>query len=139
MKRDFHKYLDRLPDYLAIKGIEIKDYKCRCISPLHEDKNPSCHVDKKYFHCLSCGISGDIYDAVMLLENMPPSPKKHFEFLETFFSRHYKCSCCGGFFENRCSDEEAEAERQKNFPGVPLSECELVCDDCYKKIMKEVK
>lgn len=40
-----------------------KDYVVKCLSPEHNDSNPSCHVDKisGIFQCWSCGYSGDIY------------------------------------------------------------------------------
>jgi hypothetical protein len=49
----------------------------------------------------------------------------------------FQCAICGGFFEKGWSDEEAEAEREVNFPGIPPSEFSLICDDCYKKKMGE--
>lgn len=47
----------------------------------------------------------------------------------------YKCAECGGVFEAEWSDEEAQAELKETFGDVPLSACDVVCDDCYKKIM----
>jgi DNA-directed RNA polymerase subunit RPC12/RpoP len=105
--RDYAKYADRLRDYLSLKGIEIKNNKCRYFHPLHEDKNPSCKV--------------------------------RFDFLEKFFSRYYRCAHCGGIFEKGWTDEEAMAEQKEDLPGVPLSECELVCDDCYKQFYEEIQ
>jgi Fe2+ or Zn2+ uptake regulation protein len=133
------KYADRLRDYLSLKGIEIKNNKCRCFHPLHEDKNPSCLVGKHVFHCFSCDTRGDIYDAVSLIENIPFDGEVQFDFLEKFFSRYYKCAHCGGIFEKGRTDEEAMAEQKEDLPGVPLSECDLVCDDCYKQFYKEIQ
>lgn len=48
-------------------------------------------------------------------------------------SKTFKCAACGGVFEEDWSDEEAQAELAANF-GVPPSECDVVCDDCYKKM-----
>ena len=84
---EYTKYLDRLPDYLRMKGIEINNGLCRCLSPLHEDKNPSCRIAKSAFHCFGCGISGDIYDAVELLDNIPPDKKIQFRFVENLFNK----------------------------------------------------
>jgi Fe2+ or Zn2+ uptake regulation protein len=137
--RDYAKYKDRLRDYLAMKGIEIKNNRCHCLDPAHKDKKPSCAIYKSVFYCFSCGITGNIYDAVQLLENIMPDIKKQFDFLEGFFSKHFKCALCGGVFEKGWGDEEAEAEQKENFPGVPISECSLICDDCYEKKMKEVR
>ena len=47
----------------------------------------------------------------------------------------YKCAMCKGIFEKEWSDEEAEAELESTFKGTPTEDCELVCDDCYKKFM----
>jgi hypothetical protein len=82
---DYHKYLGRLRDYLRIRGIDVSSNNmCRCFSHLHDDKNPSCKIGKKHFHCFSCDTSGDIYDAVLLLENID-NGRKQFEFLENLF------------------------------------------------------
>lgn len=45
----------------------------------------------------------------------------------------YKCSACGGTFEKGWSDEEAKKELADKF-DVPVEECAIVCDDCYKKM-----
>ena len=44
--------------------------KCRC--PFHNDKTPSLIVYKNTnsFHCFGCGVGGDIYEFVMLRENI---------------------------------------------------------------------
>jgi epoxyqueuosine reductase QueG len=38
---------------------------------------------------------------------------------------------CGGIFEKGLTDEEAIAEAESK--GLNVSDCDLVCDDCYKK------
>jgi DNA primase len=40
-----------------------KDFVIRCLSPSHEDRNPSLRVDKTtgVFNCLSCGYSGNLF------------------------------------------------------------------------------
>jgi hypothetical protein len=45
----------------------------------------------------------------------------------------YKCAACGGVFEKGWSDEEALAELDATF-GVPVEDCALVCDDCYREM-----
>ncbi len=47
---------------------------------------------------------------------------------------HYRCALCKGVFEKGWSDEEAKAEYGQVFPGKPLEEADVVCDDCYKRI-----
>jgi len=54
-------------ELLTAQGIEFrtsgKDFLIRCLSPDHEDRNPSLRVDKTtgIFNCLSCGFSGNIF------------------------------------------------------------------------------
>jgi len=63
-----------LPSYLEDKGMDTSA-AFRCISPNHEDKSPSCGIvpSKDKFHCFSCGVVGDIFDAAHMLENKPLS------------------------------------------------------------------
>lgn len=46
----------------------------------------------------------------------------------------YVCAVCEGTFDKGWSDEEADAERAEQFPGFEQSDCDLVCDDCYKRM-----
>lgn len=48
----------------------------------------------------------------------------------------FTCAMCKGTYEKGWSDEEAEAELGETFEGFTPDECEVVCDDCYKEIMK---
>lgn len=57
---------DRAKNYPIIElayrlGIEVKGTVCRCISPSHEDKNPSMSfkIETNTFKCFSCGFHGD--------------------------------------------------------------------------------
>jgi len=47
----------------------------------------------------------------------------------------FKCCVCGGTFEKAWSDEEAIAEMKQEF-DKPVEECDVVCDDCYEKLMQ---
>ena len=49
----------------------------------------------------------------------------------------YQCAVCNGVFEKGWSDEEAREELGENFPWCSVNDCELVCDDCYSKMMIE--
>jgi hypothetical protein len=49
-------------------------------------------------------------------------------------SDKYKCAVCDGIFTKGWTDEEAAAELGQKFPGVSTDNCDLVCDDCYKKM-----
>ena len=46
-------------------------------------------------------------------------------------TNQFKCAMCGGTFDKDWSDSEAEAEADDN--GFDIDDCDLVCDDCYKK------
>ena len=48
----------------------------------------------------------------------------------------YKCAVCGGVFEKGLTEEEAQAELKENFGDIPVSECDIVCDDCYQEIVR---
>jgi DNA primase len=66
-----------LPQYLAKFGIDSRDRKkFRCIMPSHQDSHPSSGVipgGSGLFHCFSCGVTGDIFDAANAKENKPLS------------------------------------------------------------------
>ena len=47
-------------------------------------------------------------------------------------SDEYTCYLCKETFEKGVSDEEAMAEKDALWPDVPVDDCELVCDDCFK-------
>jgi hypothetical protein len=37
------------------------------------------------------------------------------------------------------SDEEALAEAATLFPTVPIEETSIICDDCFQKMMADIK
>jgi hypothetical protein len=45
----------------------------------------------------------------------------------------YTCAACHQTFKYAWSDEEAKKELEQKF-GIPVEECGIVCDDCYKKM-----
>jgi hypothetical protein len=47
--------------------------------------------------------------------------------------KQYTCAVCKETFDQGWSEEEAEAELASTF-GVPKDECDIVCDDCYRKM-----
>ena len=49
-------------------------------------------------------------------------------------TNQYRCSMCGGVFDKGWSDDEAKKELDATFPGIKVEDCDVVCDDCYKKI-----
>jgi replicative DNA helicase len=64
----------KLPEYMAIHGVEIKQGKnILCINPAHDDTTPSMgyKADDHYLKCFSCGESYDIFGACEALEGIP--------------------------------------------------------------------
>lgn len=43
----------------------------------------------------------------------------------------FTCDRCGGTFPQGWSDEEAEAELARDYPGFPKEACGVLCDDCH--------
>ena len=64
--------LPKLANYLQSKGIETSGL-FRCLSPHHEDKNPSCGItpNGEAWNCFACGATGTIFNACSILENKP--------------------------------------------------------------------
>ena len=81
---DFSKYKNSLLQYLQHKGIEAQHGLIRCFNPSHEDKNPSCELFEDHFKCYSCGIHGDIYDAVEILQGITEKAEQYKEIERTF-------------------------------------------------------
>lgn len=50
-------------------------------------------------------------------------------------ANEYQCAHCYGVYEKIWSDEEANAEKDELFGDVPLSECAVICDDCFKRMV----
>ncbi|GHV79170.1 hypothetical protein AGMMS49944_09610 [Spirochaetia bacterium] len=83
---DFNRYKHRLQEYLRSRGVDAKTGLIRCFSPDHEDRDPSCQLTEESYFCHSgkCGINGDIYDAIGILEGIPER-KDQYLFAEKFF------------------------------------------------------
>jgi len=88
LQLDFDRYKNRLLEYLRSRGIEVPRGQSliKCFNPAHEDKNPSCQVSDDHFHCHAgkCGIDGDIYDAIGILEGIQDKAEQ-FRFAEKIF------------------------------------------------------
>lgn len=87
---NYDKYKNRLIEYLRLKGIKAERGLIRCFNPNHEDKNPSCELFDDKFICYSgnCGIHGDIYDAVEILEGIKDKSEQ-FKAVEKTFGDDY--------------------------------------------------
>ncbi len=61
------EFLDILKYYSIVFGNINKKNEVKINCPFHHDNNPSCgiSIDKKIYHCWSCGASGNIVDFVM--------------------------------------------------------------------------
>jgi len=56
-------------------------------------------------------------------------------------SYEFRCKNCGGVFEREWTEERALAEYRKMFGGLPdalYKDKEVLCDDCYKKLMIKI-
>ena len=54
-------------------------------------------------------------------------------------SKTYTCDACGGVFDSKWSDEEAQAEAVELFGQDPADgDMAEVCDDCFKKMTAEI-
>jgi len=51
----------------------------------------------------------------------------------------YKCTACGGVFDKGWTDEEAMQEKENNFGDIPMQDCDVVCDDCFKALYETHK
>ena len=53
---------------------------------------------------------------------------------------HYRCAACSEVFRKGTTDDEAEAEHFESERGhIPLSECDLVCDDCFNVLLPMIR
>ena len=52
--------------------------------------------------------------------------------------KEFKCDFCGLVFMSEQPEDAAEKELAMNFPEAKnKEECDVACDECYDKIMKE--
>ena len=109
---DFNRYKNNLFDYLKIMGIEAHRGLVRCINPAHDDHNPSCELWEDHFKCYSgsCGCSGDIYDAVELLEGITDKAEQ-FKHLEKVFG--------GSFVPAPAAKKSEDKEEKPKFTADP--------------------
>jgi DNA primase len=61
---------DYISRYATVKHKNGSDYVCCC--PFHKEDTPSMYIhdDKQYFHCFGCGVGGDIFKFVTLMDNL---------------------------------------------------------------------
>lgn len=125
---NFDRYKNRLLDYLRSRGIEVPRDQglIRCFNPDHDDKNPSCQVSEDHFHCHSgkCGIDGDIYDAIRILEGIP-NKKEQYIFAEKIFD--------GGGVSAAPWKMETAADKSEKEKFIPDAEAEAKLEEYLKK------
>jgi hypothetical protein len=49
----------------------------------------------------------------------------------------FRCYKCKGIFKKELSEKEKIEQLNKEFPGFKPSDCETICDDCYKEMFGE--
>lgn len=55
--------------------------------------------------------------------------------MEKLTPNQYRCSHCHKVFEKGWTEEEAAEELSETFGDIETPDCDIVCDDCYNKIM----
>ena len=121
---NFDKYKNRLIEYLQLKDIKAQRGLIRCFNPNHEDKKPSCELFDDHFICYSgkCGIHGDIYDAVEILEGITDKAEQY-KAIERTFGNNYTPSTLTVKTEERfISDPSACAALEKYLLENPSAE-----------------
>jgi P4 family phage/plasmid primase-like protien len=114
-----------LVDYLQSKGYKTGPGLVECFNPSHPHtgkRTPQLSVyfdkdkGKQIFHCFSgsCGIGGDVYEAVNILEGIA-EPKEQFLFLEKFFGAGWRPTPA----------RPAEAKARESFTPDPIAQAEL--------------
>jgi hypothetical protein len=91
MAKDFTIFKSRLAEYLRAKGVDTSINPTHCFNQAehrHGDAKPSLQLYPDNYRCHGCGIQGDIYDAVEILEGITKQGEQH-EFLEKFFGGSY--------------------------------------------------
>lgn len=49
-------------------------------------------------------------------------------------ANQFKCAICEQTFDKDWTDKEAEAELMEHFGNYSKEDCDIVCDDCYKRM-----
>jgi hypothetical protein len=84
---DFDKYRSRLKDYLSTKGVDIGVNPTRCFNRdghNRRDAHPSLQIFGDFYVCYGCGMRGDIYDAVEIIEGIKEKAAQY-KFIERLF------------------------------------------------------
>jgi|GEM_PF-4584010 len=79
-----------LESYLVSNRVKIKNKQFSCISPDHEDNNPSCSLieNNTKYYCHSCGAFGSIINAYSIFENQEINGQDFYRAIETLANRY---------------------------------------------------
>ena len=61
--------IERAKEY-PIEDIIQVNKNAFALCPFHEDRHPSLHCKHNFFHCFSCGVSGDVISLYMKQHNV---------------------------------------------------------------------
>jgi len=79
MSIDFKKFRPEFKRILNYLGIDTSGNLVRCIDPAHRDQKPSMSLNDETFKCFSCGVNGDVYDAVGLITGITDPAERYRE------------------------------------------------------------
>lgn len=115
----------RLTDYLHARGIDPRR-RFRCLNPSHLDRNPSMGYDPRRHkvHCFACGADYDLFDLLMLDENLP-TPKDALARASQLYGRS-DAAASGGFTEGRGGERGSAPPVQREETTSPF-----YLDDCF--------
>jgi len=127
---NYEIFKPRLLEYLHRKGYRVKLGSDFCFNPTHENTNtPAAKYTEDHFHCFAghCGINGDIYDAVEILEGIT-NKKKQYEFLEDFLGSGYvpPATPAKKSKENFIADIEAQNKFEDYLKSNPKGKSEIL-------------
>lgn len=77
LKADFAEHVKSTVDIVRIVSDYVKLKKTgashKGLCPFHTEKTPSFHVHatRQIFHCFGCGVGGDVFNFIMLMEHAP--------------------------------------------------------------------
>ena len=51
----------------------------------------------------------------------------------------YQCACCHNVYQYGWTEDEALAEKIKLWGDIDIKDCAVICDDCFKIGMENLK
>lgn len=104
---------------------------CHCITYIMDCKRHS----RPYTANVVCNLCGG--ETAFIISFPLNAPKPIIVELYALEEDEYLCPECLNVYDKGRTDQEAleQARRRLNNPDLELSETELVCEDCYKKLV----